>query len=227
MWQRYTERARRVILLGQEEAGKMNSSHVGTEHLLLGLIRHPDCSGARVLQQMSVSLDGVREQVVAQMAPATQAFGGEPKLTPKAKRVLELAADEARRLRHNYIGTEHLLLALLREKDGLAATVLRQLNLNLEKVRSQVTEYLDDTNAPIAATAAANESVAQFRVAPAVRDALNLAMQESREVGADQIEIAQLLRALCQPGSEGARCLEGLGVDVPKLYASLRGARSD
>jgi ATP-dependent Clp protease ATP-binding subunit ClpC len=142
MWQRFTERARRVILLGQEEAGKMSSGHVGTEHLLLGLVRENEGVAAQVLQKMGVSLGKVRIEIEAEVQPGNDAGGGEPKLTPKAKRVLELAADEARRMRHNYIGTEHLLLALLREKDGLAATVLRRLGLNLEKARSQVMEYL-------------------------------------------------------------------------------------
>ena len=142
MWQRFTERARRVILLGQEEAGKMNSGHVGTEHLLLGLVRENEGVAAQVLTKMGVSLGKVRTEIEAEVQPGSDPGGTEPKLTPKAKRVLELAADEARRMRHNYIGTEHLLLALLREKDGLAATVLRRLGLNLEKARGQVMEYL-------------------------------------------------------------------------------------
>ena len=222
MWQRFTERARRVILLGQEEAGKLNSSHVGTEHLLMGLIRQPDGSGARVLQQMDVSLEKVRAELESEMQSGSAPTSGEPKLTPKAKRVLELAADEARRMRHNYIGTEHLLLALLREKDGLAAAVLRRLGLNLEQTRTQVLEYLD-SDAPIAATATANESVAQFRVTPAVRDALNLAMQQSRDDGADEMKIVHLLRALCQPDSEGAQYLETAGTDTTRLQAILWG----
>ncbi len=142
MWQRFTERARRVILLGQEEAGKMSSGHVGTEHLLLGLVRENEGVAAQVLQKMGVSLGKVRQEIEAEVQPGADPGSSEPKLTPKAKRVLELAADEARRMRHNYIGTEHLLLALLREKDGLAATVLRRLGLNLEKARAQVMEYL-------------------------------------------------------------------------------------
>jgi len=141
MWQRFTERARRVILLGQEEAAKMQSSYVGTEHLLLGLVRENEGVAAQVLQKMNVSLERVRKEVETDAQPEGPATG-EPKLTPKAKRALELAADEARRMHHNYIGTEHLLLALLREKEGLAAAVLHRMDLNLEKVRMQVLEYL-------------------------------------------------------------------------------------
>ncbi len=142
MWQRFTERARRVILLGQEEAGKMSSAHVGTEHLLLGLVRENEGVAAQVLQKMGVNLAKVRAEIESEIEPSNEAASPEPKLTPKAKRVLELAADEARRMRHNYIGTEHLLLALLREKDGLAAKVLRKLGLDLEKARNKVLEYL-------------------------------------------------------------------------------------
>jgi len=142
MWQRFTERARRVILLGQEEAGKMSSSHVGTEHLLLGLVRENEGVAAQVLQKMGVNLAKVRAEIESEIEPTNEPTGPEPKLTPKAKRVLELAADEARRMRHNYIGTEHLLLALLREKEGLAAKVLRKLGLDLEKARTRVLDYL-------------------------------------------------------------------------------------
>ena len=120
----------------------MNSGHVGTEHLLLGLVRENEGVAAQVLTKMGVSLGKVRTEIEGEVQPGSDPQSGEPKLTPKAKRVLELAADEARRMRHNYIGTEHLLLALLREKDGLAATVLRRLGLNLEKARAQVMEYL-------------------------------------------------------------------------------------
>ena len=142
MWQRFTERARRVILLGQKEAGEMNSGHVGTEHLLLGLAHENEGVAAQVLAKMGVSLEKVRAEIDGEAQVNRDPTDGEPKLTPKAKRVLELAADEARRMRHNYVGTEHLLLALLREKDGLAAAVLRRLGLNLGKARAQVLEYL-------------------------------------------------------------------------------------
>ena len=144
MWQKFTERARRVILLGQEEASKMSSGYVGTEHLLLGLVSESEGVASQVLQKMGVSLSKVREQINNEVETGEEETpsGSEPKLTPKAKRVLELAADEARRMRHNYIGTEHLLLALLRESDGLAAKVLRKMGLNLDKVRTQVMEYL-------------------------------------------------------------------------------------
>ncbi|MCS6860089.1 MAG: ATP-dependent Clp protease ATP-binding subunit [Abditibacteriales bacterium] len=143
MWQRFTERARKVILLGQEEAQRMGSSRVDTEHLLLGLVREHEGVAAQVLDKLNVSINKVRHEIEHEVIPApTEPPSAEPKLTPRAKRVLELAADEARRMKHNYIGTEHLLLALLREKDGVAARVLRKFGLTLERVRQEVMEYL-------------------------------------------------------------------------------------
>jgi ATP-dependent Clp protease ATP-binding subunit ClpA len=143
MWQRFTEGARHVILLAQEEAGKMGTSHVGTEHLLLGLMRVGDSVGAQLLLKVGIMLDDVRGEIKDAIDQKEESPGSEPKLTPRAKRVLELAADESRRMRHNYIGTEHLLLALIREEDGIAANVLRKLGLDLDKARLIVEECLN------------------------------------------------------------------------------------
>ena len=226
MWQRFSERARRVILLGQEEAGNLNSDHVGTEHLLLGLARETDGIGAAVLQQLGVDLEQVRAATLAALAPVVNPTTGEPKLTPKAKRVLELGADEARRMRHNYIGTEHLLLAFLREKDGMACSVLRELGLNLENTRAQVMVHLGEMSAPTAATSPdssrSNDVAALSRVSPGVRELLYFAAQDSRESGASQVEIVHLLRALCRDDSESARILSDAGVDVDALLNHLR-----
>lgn len=225
MWQRFTERARRVILLGQEEAGKLESGHVGTEHLLLGLARENEGAGAGALEALGVSLDQVRAATLAAMPAAVNPQLGEPKLMPTAKRVLELAADEARRMRHNYIGTEHLLLAMLREKDGMAASVLRGLGLDLETTRAQVTTYLDKAPATAATPGASDDAggvATQSRVAPEVLKLLTFAAQESREVGASQVGIVHLLRALCREDSESARQLAETGVDVEALRARLQ-----
>jgi ATP-dependent Clp protease ATP-binding subunit ClpC len=141
MWQRFTERARRVVLLGLQEGEKMGSEHVGTEHLLLGLVSENEGVAAKVLQKMGVSLQKVRQEIAAEAEPGTERIVTEPKLTLEAKRVLELAADEARNFNHNYVGAEHLLLGLLRE-EGQAAKVLLKMGLDLEAARNQVMEYL-------------------------------------------------------------------------------------
>ncbi len=138
MWQRFTQRARRVILSAQEEAQRMHSDSVGTEHLLLGLAREEEGIAAKVLNECEIWFPLVRVAVEKAVPPRPEKGPSEVKLTPKSKRVLELAADESRRFRHSYIGVEHLLLALLREKDGIAAKILADFGLDLEIVRSRI-----------------------------------------------------------------------------------------
>ncbi len=143
MFNRFTERARKVIILAKEEARRFNHDYIGTEHILLGLIREGEGVAAAVLQKMGVSLENIRLEVekLVQPGPATQIMGDIP-FTPRAKKVLELAAEEARALGHNYIGTEHLLLGLIREGEGVASQVLLNLGLDLDKARNEVMEIL-------------------------------------------------------------------------------------
>jgi len=143
MFNRFTERARKVIILAKEEARRFNHDYIGTEHILLGLIREGEGVAATVLQKMGVSLENIRLEVekLVQPGPATQIMGDIP-FTPRAKKALELAAEEARSLGHNYIGTEHLLLGLIREGEGVASQVLLNLGLDLERVRNEVMEIL-------------------------------------------------------------------------------------
>ncbi len=121
---KFTERARKVLQLAQEEAQRFNHNYIGTEHLLLGLVREGDGVAARVLSNMGVQLPKVRSAVEFIIGRGESAVIGEIGLTPRAKKVIELAVDEARRLNHHYIGTEHLLLGLVREGEGIAAGVL-------------------------------------------------------------------------------------------------------
>ena len=143
MFNRFTERARKVIILAKEEARRFNHDYIGTEHILLGLIREGEGVAAAVLQKTGLSLDTIRFEVekLVQPGPTTQILGDIP-FTPRAKKVLELAAEEARSLGHNYIGTEHILLGLIREGEGVASQVLLNLGLDLNKVRSEVMELL-------------------------------------------------------------------------------------
>jgi ATP-dependent Clp protease ATP-binding subunit ClpA len=235
MWQRFTERARRIILFGQEEAGKMSSGHVGTEHLLLGLVREDEGVAAQVLQKMGISLRQVRQEIENEMPRDVRDLPDEPKLTAKAKRVLELAADEARRMRHNYIGTEHLLLALLHEEDGPAAMVLQRLGLNLEKARPEFMEYLgpDDPHAPeedeVIDRASANEASLISRIigdldfAPEVLMLLLQAKADLITAGETHLTVRHLLLAMVEnPKDESAQLLQSIGVDLEKARASLR-----
>src|SRR4051812_35011985 len=141
-FEKFTERARKVLTLAQEEAQRFNHNYIGTEHLLLGLVREGDGVAARVLNNLGVELNKVRSAVEFIIGRGDRATTGEIGLTPRAKRVIELAVDEARRLNHSYIGTEHLLLGLVREGEGIAAGVLESLGVNLERVRGETTRIL-------------------------------------------------------------------------------------
>ena len=139
---KFTERARRVLTLAQEEAQRFNHNYIGTEHLLLGLVREGEGVAAKVLANLGVELNKVRSAVEFIIGRGDRAVLGEIGLTPRAKKVIELAVDEARRLNHHYIGTEHLLLGLVREGEGIAAGVLESLGVNLERVRAETTRIL-------------------------------------------------------------------------------------
>ena len=144
---KFTDRARKVLTLAQDEAQRFNHNYIGTEHLLLGLVREGEGVAARVLENMNVELSKVRTAVEFIIGRGDRPVVGEVGLTPRAKRVIELAIDEARRLGHNYIGTEHLLLGLVREGEGIAAGVLGVLGVNLDKVRHQVIRVLSQSSA--------------------------------------------------------------------------------
>jgi len=143
MFNRFTERARKVIILAKEEARRFNHDYIGTEHILLGLVREGEGVAAAVLQKLGVSLENIRLEIekLVQPGPTTQIIGDIP-FTPRAKKALELAAEEARALGHNYIGTEHLLLGLIREGEGVASQVLLNLGMDLNTVRNEVMELL-------------------------------------------------------------------------------------
>src|SRR6184192_2230127 len=138
MWQRFTERARRVVFFAQEEAARLGENYVGTEHLLLGLVRESDSVAARILDRLGVPLGRIRAEIERQVTRGHGNLGQDMQLTPRAKRVIDLAYEEARQLNNNYIGTEHLLLGLIREGDGLAARVLVKQGADLERTRREV-----------------------------------------------------------------------------------------
>jgi len=142
VFERFTDRARRVLVLAQEEARLLNHSFIGTEHILLGLIHEGEGVAAKALEQLGVSLEAVREKVEETIGLSGTAPTGSPPFTPRAKKVLELSLREALQLGHNYIGTEHMLLGLVREGEGVAAQVLVSLGADLAKVRQQVIQLL-------------------------------------------------------------------------------------
>jgi ATP-dependent Clp protease ATP-binding subunit ClpC len=144
-FEKFSERARRVLSLAQEEAQRFNHNYIGTEHILLGLARETDGVAARVLTSLGVELTKIRSAVEFIIGRGERPSPGDIGLTPRAKKVIELAVDEARRLGHHYIGTEHLLIGIMRESEGVAAGVLESLGVNLEKVRSETTRILNQS----------------------------------------------------------------------------------
>ena len=145
-FEKFSERARRVLSLAQEEAQRFNHNYIGTEHILLGLVRETEGVAARVLSGLSVDLSKVRSAVEFIIGRGEKPAQGEIGLTPRAKKVVELAVDEARRMNHTYIGTEHLLIGLLREGEGVAAGVLESLGVTLEKVRTETHRILSNSS---------------------------------------------------------------------------------
>ena len=142
MFERFTDRARRVAVLAQEEARMLRHDYIGTEHILLGLIREGEGVAARALESLGISLEAVRQQVGGITGQGEQAPSGHIPFTPRAKNVLELSLREALQFGHNYIGTEHILLGLIREGEGVAAQVLVKLGADPGRVRQQVIQLL-------------------------------------------------------------------------------------
>ncbi len=216
MWQRFTERARKVVFYAQEEAGRLGENYVSTEHLLLGLVRENDSVAARILDRLGISIKQMRDEIDRQCAHGDGRLGQDMQLTPRAKRVIDLAYDEARQLNNNYIGTEHLLLGLIREGEGLAGRVLSKMNVDLDQTRQEVIklqagskEKAEDkpnlwerlTNRPSSRTEQENEAEtapsvsgnpSQRMAPPLGRSALYDVLGETRLRGRDILGIEQL-----------------------------------
>src|SRR5215213_3991353 len=143
--ERFTQRARRVLSLAQEEAERLQHNYIGTEHLLLGLIREEGGVAGRVLRELGLEQRRVEELVERMTRATTRSTGSQPELSPGTKRVLELAVDEARRMGHHYIGTEHLLLGLMRQSEGVAIDILKRLGVSPEEVRRQTRRVLQES----------------------------------------------------------------------------------
>ena len=163
MFERFTDRARRVVVLAQEEARMLNHNYIGTEHILLGLIHEGEGVAAKALESLGISLEAVRQQVEEIIGQGQQAPSGHIPFTPRAKKVLELSLREALQLGHNYIGTEHILLGLIREGEGVAAQVLVKLGADLNRVRQQVIQLLHTYQGQQPMTAPAPPSPGQSR----------------------------------------------------------------
>ena len=252
MWQRFTERARKVVFYAQEEAQKFGEGYVSTEHLLLGLVRESDSVAARVLEKLGVSLNRIRVEVEKQLPRGDARPSQDMTLTPRAKRVIDLAYDEARNLNNNYIGTEHLLLGLIREGDGLAGRVLAKLGVELERARREVMALQDNesqqksgSGASNSGNGGSNRGQANANAAKTAtldefgRDLTDLAREGKLDpVVGRQNEIERVMQILCRrtknnpcligdPGVGKTAIAEGLALrivqgDIPDILRNKR-----
>ncbi len=234
MYERFTDRARKVMQLANQEAQRFNHEYIGTEHILLGLVKEGSGVAANVLKNLDVDLRKIRIEVekIVQTGPDMVTMGKLPQ-TPRAKKVIEYAMDEARNLNHNYVGTEHLLLGLLREQEGVAAQVLMNLNLKLDDVREEVLNLLghgmeaaEPGSEERGSGAAGAQKGASRSKTPALdsfgRDLTELARQKKLDpvIGRER-EIERVIQILCRrqknnpvfwvkPASERLRSSKGL-----------------
>jgi len=243
MFERFTDRARRVVVLAQEEARMLNHNYIGTEHILLGLIHEGEGVAAQALEAMGISLDDVRVQVEQIIGQGEAAPSGHIPFTPRAKKVLELSLREALQLGHNYIGTEHVLLGILREGEGVAAQVLVKLGADLARVRQQVISLLPGYGGdpgpgggpfrraraalrrnPMAGQMVVEDSsdVGLEQLDDAALTAIVAARGEVRRVATEQLEPEHLVAGImAQAEDPAAQMLQGVGVTIDGLRSEL------
>jgi ATP-dependent Clp protease ATP-binding subunit ClpC len=229
MFERFTDRARRVVVLAQEEARMLNHNYIGTEHILLGLIHEGEGVAAKALESMSISLEAVRQQVEEIIGQGQAAPTGHIPFTPRAKKVLELSLREALQLGHNYIGTEHILLGLIREGEGVAAQVLQKLGADLNRVRQSVIQLLSGyTGGKEAATGEQGGPQGSMVLDQFGRNLTQLAREQKLDpvIGREK-EIERVMQVLSrrtknnpvligEPGVGKTAVVEGLAQDITK-----------
>jgi len=235
MFERFTDRARRVVVLAQEEARMLNHNYIGTEHILLGLIHEGEGVAAKALESLGISLEAVRQQVEEIIGQGQQAPSGHIPFTPRAKKVLELSLREALQLGHNYIGTEHILLGLIREGDGVAAQILRNVT-DLRAIRVAVLDLVpagEDAESESGSArrwrrrrvaVARRETPADEQSLTATPAADATLSEASRLAGGQPVGSHHLLlAALADADSAAARALATLGIDLDQAKNALRG----
>ncbi len=232
-FEKFTGRARRVFSLAQEEARRLNHDYIGTEHLLLGMIREGDGIAARVLANLGVQLREARAAIAGIVEPGKGIVSDNPGLTLRAKKVIELSMDEARRLNNHYIGTEHLLLGLVREGEGVAAIALEKMGVSLEQVRDQVMQVVSrshsyeaslqqssDPAKPVTVPAMSTDKFEKFT--ERARKAFELAHEEAARFNHNYIGTEHILLGLVKEGDGiAARVLANLGVQLPKVRSAV------
>ncbi len=230
---KFTECARRSLSLAQEEAQRFKHNYIGTEHLLLGLVREHEGMAAQVLARLDIELGALRDAVEFIIGRGDRIIVGEIGLTPRSKKVIELAVDEARRLQHHHIGTEHLLLGLVREGEGIAAGVLGSLGVNLKRVRSEILDILSkDKNTPTDETRASTvvpspqwksrNNFDDYHFTEQVERVLSYAQQEAFDLQHHYVATEHLLLGLLREEGDGAaQILKSLGADLTRTRAGI------
>jgi ATP-dependent Clp protease ATP-binding subunit ClpA len=217
MFERFTDRSRRVVVLALEEARLLDHNYIGTEHLLLGLIREGEGVAAKALESLGISLEAVRQQVEEIIGQGQEAQSGHIPFTPRAKKVLELSLREVQQLGHNYIGTEHILLGLIREGDGVAGQVLARLGADLNQVRRRVIQLLPlsaEATTPLPASGGESRS-ATGKSDHERRAILLVAQEEARMLNHAYVGTEHLLLGLIHEGDGvAAKALESLGLSL-------------
>ena len=229
IFERFTERARQVVVLAQEEARTLKHNYIGTEHILLGLLREEEGLAARVLESLDITIERVRGQVVRIVGSGEEVTSGRIPFTPRVKNAFELALRETLGLGHNYIGTEHILLGLVRENEGVAARILLDFDADHEKVRNEVIRMLSAPGVR-RPTAASAESGPEAAVDPGWLDGLPTLLKPlGEEIRAElgrAPDVGDLLLAVvCMPHTPAAEAMSELGVDVDELWGRIERAR--
>ena len=244
MFERFTERARQVVVLAQEEARTLRHHYIGTEHILLGLLREEEGMAARVLESLEITVERVRGQVVRIVGSGEEVTSGQIPFTPRAKKVLELSLRESLSLGHNYIGTEHILLGLvaedagvafrtrrdpdsdrLLEHEGIAARVLDEFGVDAERIRNEVIRMLSSPEARaergrMEVTYVSSETSIHVNPSAVVHRLLMSGAARALDDGRSQIEVADLLLALTRDEAT-SQLLASLGVDVTAVRNTL------
>ena len=232
MWQRFTERARRVVYYSQQEAERYGHTHISTEHLLLGLVTNDDSVATRILEKFGVTSQQVRAAIVSDLQPADRKTSSDMQLTPRCKRVIDLAYDEAKQLGNNYIGTEHLLLGLIREAEGLAGRILARLGVDLESARNaaKTLQMRSPAPAPVQDTTTPEQAPGAPTIpfSAAAREVLERARTEAVAVNSTEVSTAHLLLALAQTGdSLAGSMLVDAGITADHVWQRISGRHSE
>jgi ATP-dependent Clp protease ATP-binding subunit ClpA len=234
VFERFTERARQVVVLAQEEARGLKHNYIGTEHLLLGLLREQEGLAARVLESLDITVERVRAEVERIIGPGEELTEGQVPFTPRAKKVLELALRECKSLGHNYIGTEHILLGLARENEGVAARILVDFDADSEKIRNEIIRVLSDPGASPGQRRALSPDKGRGpswqRIAPGWLDGLGpmldqLADEIRGEFGREPDPGDLLLVLTVAPQTIPAQALQHLEIDIDELWGQVEHLR--